>query len=287
MSSATANDARMALPEDFSWQRSVGLLLDAVQVEPLLQRLFEWSPLPALEVLYVGTLDEFKTLSPCLVRLTDPKDPILAQFLANLDQRWGYLLISDAPWPDVVAHLRWLTVVEHPSGQELLLRIAYPETAKALFGPTSSDWALFGPCQHLLIADPAEGSWRQYSRFGEMPEPNHAAPYRLSEQQWASLDSASADKRLNELVRHMQQHFPDFRAELTQPQRREHLRALADRAAELGFHSEQELYLFANAHGFMNLPSLLDPQSIALLTQPNPSTTAEAIAAAAQKRSQP
>lgn len=288
MNSATANNVRMALPDDFSWQRNVGLLLDAVQVEHLLQRLFEWNPLPAVEVLYLGTrLAEFRDVSPCLVRLTDPNDPILEQFLANLDQQWGYLLVSDAPWPEVVAHLRWLTVVEHPSGQELLVRIAYPETVDALFEPTCSDLALFGPCQHLLIADPAEGNWRQYSRFGEMPEPNHAAPYRLSEKQWASLDNASADKRLNELAQHMQQHFPDFRAELTQPQRREYLRALAGRATELGFHNETDLQLFANAHGFLNQPTLLDAQSIALLIPPNAPTTAAAIAAAAQRRTQP
>jgi hypothetical protein len=288
MNSATANKARMALPDDFSWRPSVGLLLDAVQVEHLLQRLFEWNPLPAVEVLYLGTrLAEFRDVSPCLVRLTGPNDPILAQFLVNLGQQWGYLLVSDAPWPQVVAHLRWLTVVEHPSGQELLLRIAYPETVKALFAPTCSDSALFGPCQNIFVASHAEGSWHQYSRFGEIPEPNHAVPYRLSEKQWASLDNASAEKRLNELARHMQHYFPDYRAELTLEQRREHLRALTDRAAELGFHSETDVQLFADAHGYLNQPTLLDPQSIALLTQPNASTTAAAIAAAAQKRSQP
>jgi hypothetical protein len=278
----------MALPEDFSWQPSVGLLLDAGQVEHLLQRLFEWNPLPAVEVLYAGTrLDEFKALSPCLMRLIGPNDPILVQFLANLDQQWGYLLVSDAPWPEVVAHWRWLAVVEHPSGQELLLRIAYPETATALFAPTSSDSTLFGPCQHIFVANHAEGSWHQYCRSGDLPEVQHASPYRLNEKQWASLDNASADKRLNELVLHMQQHFPDFRAELTQPERREHLRALTDRAAELGFHSEQKLYLFANAHGFMNEDALLDDHSIALLLPPGMSKSAEAIAEMSQRRSRP
>lgn len=80
MSSATAKKPRLALPDDLLWQPSVGLLLDAVQVEHLLQRLFKWNELPAVEVLYLGTrLSEFRDQSPCLVRLTDPNDPILAQ----------------------------------------------------------------------------------------------------------------------------------------------------------------------------------------------------------------
>lgn len=286
MKSATANDT--LLPDGFSWQRSVGLLLDAVHVEHLLQRLFEWNPLPAVEVLYLGTrLAGLRDLSPCLVRLTDPNDPILAQFLANLEQQWGYLLVSDAPWPEVVAHWRWLTVVEHPSGQALLLRIAYPDTADALFAPSSNTSALFGPCQSIFIARDAEGDWQQHCRPGDRPEPQPCAPYRLSEQQWASLEHASAAKRLSTLAQHMQHYFPDYPPELTPPQRQAHLRALADRAVELGFHSEHELYLFANAHGFMNEDTPLDDHSIALLLPPGMPVSAEVIAEMAHRRTQP
>lgn len=63
MGSATAK--RIALPEDFPWQQSVGLLLDAVQVEKLLPRLFEWAEIPRVDVLYLTTrLAEFRDLSP-------------------------------------------------------------------------------------------------------------------------------------------------------------------------------------------------------------------------------
>jgi len=290
MGSATAK--RIALPEDLPWQQSVGLLLDAVQVEKLLPRLFEWAEIPRVDVLYLTTrLAEFRDLSPCLVRLKSAGDPTLAQFLENVDQQWGYLLVSDEPWEQVVAHLRWLTVIEYPSGQDMLLRIAYPAVADALFGAEYPDAVLFGPCQHIFTADLARSGWHCYARPGEMPPPKHDAPYRLNEKQWDRLDDASFGKRLTELSLHMKHYFPDYQADLTDQQYWEHLQALARRAVEHGFDCEKELHLYANAHGFLgeqglrkdpDIVSLLDPKSSLPKAQ-----RIERIADLAQKRRLP
>jgi len=271
-SKVAANRSKISLPEGLPWQHSVGLLLDAVQVENLLQRLFEWADLPMLEVLYLKTrFAEFRDVSPCLVRLKGANDPILAQFLANLDQQWGYLLASDEPWEQMVAHLRWLTLVEHPSEEPLLLRIAYPPVADALFSSETASSRLFGPCQCIFTADLAHNRWHQYNRPGEMPPPQHDKPYRLSEKQWASLDDARFRERVNELHQHMDTYFPDYRSNLTAPERREHLHQLALSAIEQGFDSEKALWLYANILGFMDKhPHTTDPMLLASLNPHQP-----------------
>lgn len=190
-----------------------------------------------------------------------------------------------------MAHLRWLTVIEHPSGQEMLLRMAYPPVVDALFGAEYPDSVLFGPCQHIFTADLARNGWHHYTRPGEIPPPKHNAPYRLNEKQWDSLDDASFRKRVTELSRHMKHYFPDYQADLTDQQYWEHLQALAHRAVEHGFGSEKELYLYATAHGFMSEQALLGDRLIASLLQHNPhypgTERAETIANLAQIRSQP
>ncbi|MEA9977019.1 MULTISPECIES: DUF4123 domain-containing protein [unclassified Pseudomonas] len=139
------------------------MLLDAVQVEDLLKRLYQWVDSPCVNVLYLGTrFGALKDVSPCLVQIKGEYDPILAQFLENLDRHWGYLLISEGPWVQLVAHLRWLISIEHPSGQEMLLRSASTDVADSLF--ESADSALFGPCQRIMTAALVNGGWRLYTR---------------------------------------------------------------------------------------------------------------------------
>jgi hypothetical protein len=290
MNLATATRLQVALPSDILWQQSVGLLLDGVQVENLLKRLYQWSDAPTVNVLYSGTrFGALKQMSPCLVRIESADDPILAQFLSCIDQQWGYLLISAEPWEQLTAHLRWLLSVKHHSGQEVLLRIAYPAVADALFA--LADSALFGPCQRVVTADLVNGGWHQYIRPGETPRSDHAKPYRLSAKQWLCLDNASMGKTVAELSRHMSRYFPGYYADLTDKERNEHLQDLVKRAAEHGFETEKELYLYCNAHGFVGEQGLEDC-SFALFLNRHPldegsSWRAEALASAAQAGSQP
>jgi hypothetical protein len=290
MNSATATHLRFALPDDIPWHQSIGLLLDGVQVEDLLKRLYQWADAPTVKVLYLGSrFAALKQVSPCLVRIESADDSILAQFLACVDQQWGYLLVSDKPWEQLAAHLRWLMSVEHPSGQEILLRIACPAVADALF--ESADPALFGPVQRIVTADLAKGGWHQYNRPDEMLTLDHSKPYRLSEEQWLRLDNASTRKTVTELSQHMTLYFPDYYADLTEKERHEHFQALVHRAAGHGFQSKKELYLYCNAHGFVGPQALEDP-TFAPFLEPHPTDEystwrAEGLASQTQTRSQP
>jgi hypothetical protein len=283
----------LRLPDDFSWEQTVALLLDAVQVKKLLPRLFEWNPKVIVEVIYLRTrFAQFRDLSPCLVRLKEPSDPILEQFLAHVGERWGYLLACDAPWEQVAAHWRWLASVEHPSGEEMLLRIADPAVAHAVFSDTgSSTTTLFGPCHRVIVVNAVNDGWNHYTRAGERPAPNHAALYRLSERQVDLLNEASFDKRVTELYGHMGEFFPDYRTDLQPQQRWQHLRSLAKRAVELGFESESDIWLYANAHGFLGEQRLADDPEIASLLNPAsplpPSTRIAMITTLVERRSHP
>ncbi|MEB0055117.1 hypothetical protein QN402_32140, partial [Pseudomonas sp. FG1] len=62
-----AKKPTLCLPDDFSWEHTVALLLDAVQVKTLLPRLFQWDPEVTVEVIYLRTrFAQFRALSPCL-----------------------------------------------------------------------------------------------------------------------------------------------------------------------------------------------------------------------------
>ncbi len=255
----------LPLPDDFPWDHTIGLLLDAAQVSNLLPRLFQWDPQLTVEVLYLRTrLAQFRALSPCLVRLKGADDPILKQFLLHIQERWGYLLISDAPWQQVAAHWRWLTSVEHPSGEPMLLRIADPAFAHALlYEPGDATVRLFGPCQRVMVASQLLDSWEGYVRPGAAPAADHAALYRLNEAQVDLLNMGSRYEMLTALHWHMAEFFPDYRADLSPRARWQHLRHLADEAGDLGFEGEANLWLYANAHGFLGEQRLFNEPEIA------------------------
>jgi hypothetical protein len=262
----------LPLPDDFPWDHTIGLLLDAAQVKNLLPRLYQWDPQVTVEVLYLRTrLAKFRELSPCLVRLKGADDPILKQFLLHIQERWGYLLISDAPWEQVTAHWRWLVSVEHPSGEPMLLRIAAPAFAYALlYEADNATVRLFGPCQRVMIPSQLLDSWDDYARPGAALASNHAVLYRLDEGQVDLLDMASRNQRLTDLHWHMAEFFPDYRTELSPRERWQHLRHLADVAGDLGFEGEASLWRYANAHGFLGEQLYNEPEIAGLLKWDSP-----------------
>mgnify|MGYP003147184889 CR=1 FL=1 len=118
-----------------SWHLNSYLLLDGISVEALPRKIYEWSDSPEYEVLYLETpWVELSDVSPFLVKLHGKNDAILNEFLANQSQEWGYLIFSSKESEEVVQHLRKLISVEHPLGQSMLLRLADPAVANALFG---------------------------------------------------------------------------------------------------------------------------------------------------------
>lgn len=241
------------LPDHFPWDQTIGLLLDALQVENLIQRLYEWSDASEVHVLYQGTQwAEISQISPCLIRLRDQDDPVLLQFLTNTQKLWGYLLVCDGTWDELLAHMRWLTSFQPPQDEEMFLRISDPAIAQALFAVEHFPGvALFGPCQQIIVANAPLDGWAQFDRPGEKVISRYDKPYVASEAQWAALKTAAFRKSMGALYQHMQRFFPYYRADLTPAQRLDHIHQLAKSAIEKGFSSEQEIWLYANVFGFL------------------------------------
>jgi hypothetical protein len=241
------------LPDDLPWKQTVGLLLDALQVKDLLQRIYEWSPAPQLSVLYQGTQwAELGRLSPCLVRVHDRDDPVLSQFLKHAQEAWGYLLVSDRPWDELVTHMRWLTSFQPPDGDEMFLRISDPAVAHALFAADHGPGLdLFGPCEQILIASSTLQEWTHFKRPGDSIVMHYGKPFMANDAQWSALKGVAAGKAMVRLYQHMRRFFPEYRAELSAGQRLEHIHQLARSAVEKGFESEQEIWLYANVFGLL------------------------------------
>lgn len=280
------------LPDDFLWGQTVGLLLDALQIENLLSSLYRWSPALEVSLLYHGTQwAEVSRLSPCLVRVHDNDDPVLLQFLANTQARWGYLLVSDGSWEELLSHMRWLTSFHPPRDEEMFLRISDPEVAQALFAAEHNPGVeVFGPCQQIVVANTALGGWTQFKRPGEKNIPSYGAALVADYAQWTALQTVAFRKSTSDLYQHMQRSFPDYRADLTPVQRCEHFHQLACTAIDKGFTREQEIWLYANIFGFIGDEALAQHEDIfTLLTVPSELTglqRVERAAALAAQRTQ-
>lgn len=269
------------LPQGLPWNGTVGLLLDGVSVENLAQRLYQWGESPVFEPLYHGTRwADLMDISPCLVQINTQGDPVLAQFLSASREEWGYLLFSDHTWEHMIAHLRWLTSVGHPLGEEVLLRIADPAVTHALltYAESIKDPSLFGPCTHIVTADTALECWHQNLRPGDAPKTDHGKRYRLNAEQISRLDQVNFRNVVMRLDQHMHTHFPHYQAHAAPQQRREHLQALASASYDRGFNSELDITLYANIHGFLGEQALVEhPDLNALLETPSARTLTQRI----------
>lgn len=274
----------LQLPDDFPWGQTVGLLLDALHVESLIKRLYEWSPAPQVSVLYHGTRwAEISEISPCLVRLHDRDDPVLRQFLANTHAQWGYLIVSDGSWDELVAHVRWLTSIRPREGEEMFLRISDPAVARALFATEHYPCPeLFGPCERIIAANAPLGEWSQFKRPEEKIIPHYGNSYIANDAQWEALKTAAFRQSMGDLYLHMQRFFPDYRTDLTPEQRLEHIYQLARAAVQKGFRAEQEIWLYANVLGFLGDDVLEQhPDIFELLTVGSEVTSLERVRRAA------
>lgn len=280
------------LPDGLPWTNNAGLLLDAVQLDNLLAKLFGWDCTVTVEVLYLQTrFAQLRDISPCCVRLKGPDDPVLLQFLAHTHEQWGYLLFSDSSWSDMTNHLRWLTTIEHPSGAQMLLRIADPAVAHALLGDTQhSTSRLFGPFQQAVVINNVNDGWNKYLCPGPAPTVDHSMPYRLSEVQWSLLETASFSKMISELYLHMREFFPGHQSDLSPAEYWSYLEQLAQCAVAYGHDSESDIWLYANAYGFLGDRAMReDPEILQLLapTNPHPKRRMQDIAELAERRSFP
>lgn len=256
-----------SLPSDLLWHTGAYLLLDGVSVRSLPRKLYEWSEAPEFDVLYLETRwAELSDVSPCLIYLSGLQDPICTQFLNHAEQEWGYLLFSQASRLEVLAHVRKLISVRHPLGDEMLLRLADPAVAQALFGLAEEDknTTLFGPIEQLCAPDMVLGRWHWLRRPGQNWTPL-TSPYRLSESELAGLGKVDFRQTVLRLNQHMQEYFPAYGAALARRARWAHLHALASEAYQAGFTSERDITFYANIFGFLGEQALLEHPDIAAL----------------------
>ncbi|MBU1330746.1 MAG: DUF4123 domain-containing protein [Gammaproteobacteria bacterium] len=278
------NDLRQ-LPAALPWDAPAYLLLDGISVETLPQQLYEWSESPDFDAVYLETpWAELAEVSPCLVRLNGQQDPALAAFVQNSQDEWGYLVFSPASRDEVLNHLRWLVSVRHPLGEAMLLRLADPAVIYALLEPTlrDADATLWGPVEQIVAADRMQNSWHQLQRPGSATAARHDRPYQLSDAQLERLGEVAFRGILIRLDEHLREYFPDYHQALTPPDRWQHLRTLAEQAYAQGFHSEQDITLYANIFGLLGDSALQEHTDIAeLLTQKSSLTPSQRIEQAA------
>ncbi|NQD94454.1 DUF4123 domain-containing protein [Pseudomonas sp. CrR25] len=275
----------ISLPSDLPWSMGAYLILDGVSVEALPKKLYGWSDTPDFEVLYLETRwAELGDLSPCLIHLSGPHDPICGQFLNHAAEEWGYLLFSQASRLDVLAHVRQMISVRHPLGSEMLLRLADPAVAQALFALAEEEQntALFGPIEQLYTPDAVIGRWHSLRRPGQSWSPR-PAPYRLSDSELARLGDVDFRQTVLRLDKHMHEYFPAYGNALTGTARWEHLHALALAAYQTGFSSEREITLYANIFGFLGEQALAGhPDIAALLRETTSQSPAQRVEQAAE-----
>ena len=116
----------------------VGLVLDGIAIPGLGEQIYQWAggqPSNA-DCLYVATRWEaVSDLSPWLVWLRGPEDPVLQGFLEQGgEQEQGYLLVSATDRATCTRWMRSHLQVEMAPGCEELVRIAHPALARTVIG---------------------------------------------------------------------------------------------------------------------------------------------------------
>ncbi|MEH6357268.1 MAG: DUF4123 domain-containing protein [Marinobacter sp.] len=141
----------------------VALILDGVAIPKLGKQIYQWAgdqPISA-ECLYTSTRWEaISDLSPWLVWISGPDDPVLKGFLEQgAAHEHGYLMVSAT---DRITFTRWmrsLLQIKTAPGCEELMRIAHPALARSVIGNnlTCSSEGVVG---RLIVPDLIREQWR-------------------------------------------------------------------------------------------------------------------------------
>lgn len=141
----------------------VVLVLDGVAFPELGPRIYQWAEGQSLEAqcLYATTRWEaVSDLSPWLVWLSGPDDPVLKAFLAEgASQEKGYLLMTRLLPAELVRWMRLRLQVERAPGYEELLRVAHPALAQAVIGECLIQSSLVGAVEKLITPNMIENQW--------------------------------------------------------------------------------------------------------------------------------
>ncbi|MCF4995449.1 DUF4123 domain-containing protein [Pseudomonas syringae] len=234
-----------ALPHDLPWaDLQPFLLLDGVTLPNLPAVLAKQDPCARAIALYdFAPFNGLSDISPLLVQLKNPDDPVFRFYLERAHEEWGLLLFSQAATHCVVQHLRKLVTVQMPGGFPVFLRLADAAVAQALF--SSGDQRLFGPLSHVVTPDYAATTWHRHQpRHPECPE--LPIPYRLSDEQCLALDQVDRRRALLDLDAHLLNHFPEHPRGASVAERLPALQKLESAASDLGLDSRFGLFHYAN-----------------------------------------
>ena len=140
----------------------VGLVLDGVAIPGLGEQIYQWAggqPANA-ESLYASTRWEaVSDLSPWLVWLGGPEDPVLKGFLEQgAEQEQGYLLVSATDRATCTRWMRSHLQVEVASGCEELVRISHPALARPVIGGNLPRFPIRA-VDRLIVPDRISGQW--------------------------------------------------------------------------------------------------------------------------------
>lgn len=171
-----------------SWpgQCPVGLVLDGVAIPELGEQIYQWAGdrSVAAECLYVATWWEaVSDLSPWLVWLSGPEDPVLKAFLAQeAVQEHGYLLISATDRASCTRWMRSHLQVEMAPGCDELVRIAHPALARTVIGDNLPGFPTRA-VDRLIVPDRVSKQWHlvepptaQHGGTGDQPGKMKVSP---------------------------------------------------------------------------------------------------------------
>ena len=238
--------AMPALPNHLPWHLKAYLVLDAVRLPDLAERLQHWAN--PKEYLYVTTRwHALVDISPCLISLSGPDDPVLRYFKANAEIEPGYLLFTQTDAATLCTFLRSLIVVQHPSGDEVMMRMADPAVLHQLISasenPLDSRW--LGPSEQICLPDGLHVQWLEHKRPASAGA-TVPSTLRLSDQELTALGEVEFRRFVLRLTRHMTTYFPDVMAQFSETERRIRAYKLAQMAYSQGFYSAREVTLYAN-----------------------------------------
>ena len=272
-----------SLPEELPWSEQQSfVLLDGATLNNLPERIKQLSPGANTLALYdCAPFIALRDISPLLVAIQHPDDPVFQFYLQHAHEECGVLLFSPAPAHDVAQHLRQLLTVELPDGQPVVLRLADASVMHALFG--SGDQRLFGPLSCVVIVDSLSADWHRHQP--RLPEsPKLSTPYRLSHELNAALDNVDRRRALLELAAHLLKYFPERPGGETVAQRWPMLEQTEAEASALGLSSQSELFYYANLMAWLDGTALEQHPAIAqLLHSPSLQPPGERVALAAER----
>lgn len=240
------------LPSQLLWSGSVVLLLDGVSVNNILPKIYKMASKNTIECFYLNTRwDEIKDISPCAILLQSPQEPILQDFLSNLDKETGYLLFSQHSWQQIIIHLYSLMEVEEPiSHQNVMLRFADPAVMKALLRDSNHSrfHEIMGPIDLMVLPDSIQEQWHIIKNDSSIIQKEN---FRLTDEDIDSLSEVSFRQVIRDLNQHMLDYFPNYLINQSNVIRYKNLYAIAGEAYKKGFCSEQEITLYANVVGYL------------------------------------